>query len=689
MKSFALFGVSAAAASMLAGPAMAQQQTPATRNVREVVAQREVPMLRALAPAQTLKLSIALPLRNEAELDQLLQQIYNPQSPLFHKWLSVDEFTRRFGPADEDYQALVEFLKQSGMTVKATTPNRFLVDVDASVEQVNQVFHVNMGEYRHPTENRTFYAPDREPTLDLPVKIWHIQGLDNYSIPRPVLKRVTNAAVRTAASGSGPNGQFLGSDYRAAYYGGSALTGAGQSIGLYGLDYNVSDVQNYYRSVNQPFNASVVQNYSTDGTQNSCGSGCDDGEPVIDIIAALSMAPGVNSVIEYFGRGDMDVFNAMASANVAKQLSVSIGYSPADPSTDEPIFKEMAAQGQSIFIASGDSGAYTSGNIFEYPADDPYVTAVGGTDLTTNGPGGSWQSESSWVGSSGGVNSQNLPIPSYQQRAGVINGSNGGSTTLRNVPDVAAEGNTDNWTCMNGMACVGGWGGTSFAAPRWAGFMALVNQQAANNGDAPVGFLNPIIYGNGGANFHDITTGNDNNGTASNNAVNGYDLVTGWGSPKGQGLIDELAPPRSSGSLNGRHVVAPASSPGLVLDDNGGSTASGNRIQIWPTNGTGAQTWVFSSNNVKPAGYYNIAVSYGPDCATASGANSGSPVNLQPCNGSPAQAWQAVAAGSGYVFHPANNAGLCLDVQSAGTSAGTPVQVWSCNGTNAQHWSLQ
>ncbi len=145
----------------------------------------------------------------------------------------------------------------------------------------------------------------------------------------------------------------------------------------------------------------------------------------------------------------------------------------------------------------------------------------------------------------------------------------------------------------------------------------------------------------------------------------------------------------STTNLNGTHVLAPASSPGLVLDDSGASTATGNKMQIYSANGTAAQKWIFNNSGVQPAGYYNIAVSLGAYCATASGASSGSPVNLQPCNGSAGQAWQAGAAGNGYVLHPANNTGLCMDVQSAGTTSGTPVQVWTCNGTNAQNWSLQ
>ncbi len=143
-----------------------------------------------------------------------------------------------------------------------------------------------------------------------------------------------------------------------------------------------------------------------------------------------------------------------------------------------------------------------------------------------------------------------------------------------------------------------------------------------------------------------------------------------------------------STNLNGTHVLAPGNAQGLVLDDQSASTAGGNPIDIYAANGTGAQKWVLSNTNVQPAGYYNIASSLGSFCATATG-GSGSVVNLQPCNGSSGQAWQAVASGSGYTFHPASNTGLCLDVRSAGTTNGTLVQTWTCNSTSAQTWSLQ
>ena len=164
---------------------------------------------------------IALPLRNESELDDLLQELYDPQSPSFHQFLSVEEFTERFGPTEEDYAAVIRFAEQNGLTVTGTSPNRMVVDVTGSVADIERAFQVTMGSYQHPTEQRTFYSPDREPSPDLRFPLWHISGLDNFSIPRPAsLRREPKAKGGT--TGSGPSGYFLGSDMRVAYYGGSS-----------------------------------------------------------------------------------------------------------------------------------------------------------------------------------------------------------------------------------------------------------------------------------------------------------------------------------------------------------------------------------------------------------------------------------------------------------------------------------
>jgi subtilase family serine protease len=250
---------------------------------------------------------------------------------------------------------------------------------------------------------------------------------------------------------------------------------------------------------------------------------------------ASYMAPGLTNVIVYEGTNPNDVLNRMATDNLASQLSSSWGWSPISATTDQ-IFKQMVAQGQSLFQASGDSGAYTGGIM--PPADDPNLTVVGGTSLTTAGAAGPWQSETTWSGSGGGV-STTWPIPSYQQPA--LMTAARGSASMRNIPDVSLLADVQIFLiCNNGQ-----WievGGTSAATPLWAGFLALANQQVAANKQPRVGFLNPLIYAIGAGSsydndLHDITTGNN----GGFNALVGYDLATGWGSPAGQLLINNLA----------------------------------------------------------------------------------------------------------------------------------------------------
>ena len=208
---------------------------------------------------------------------------------------------------------------------------------------------------------------------------------------------------------------------------------------------------------------------------------------------------------------------------------------------------------------------------YVYPADDANVTVVGGTDLETDGAGGPWSSETAWSDGGGGYYTPDaIPIPSWQQLAGVITTTNDGSTTLRNSPDVAAEANFDFYVCADQTTCTANYyGGTSFAAPMWAGYMALVNQQAVANGNPTLGFINPIIYplglGSGyDTDFHDITSGS--NGYP---AVTGYDLATGWGSPNGTGLIDALAGTSSSPNFT---ISGSPTSVSVVQGNNGIST---------------------------------------------------------------------------------------------------------------------
>jgi subtilase family serine protease len=530
-----------------------------TQHVREANRSGEAALIARLPSNQVMSLDIVLPLQNQAELTAFVTALYDPNSPSYRQFLSVKEFSERFGPSQETYSAVVTFARANGFAVTGGSRDGMDVQVRGTVSVVEAAFHVMMGTYQHPTEDRTFYAADREPTTNLAFPLWHISGLDNYSIPHPMLVKKSDYAqahgispeeVEThATTGSGPAASFLGSDMRAAYYGGSALTGAGQNLGLFEyLGTDLTDLETYFSNVGQTNHVPITL-LSTDGTSTACehskaAGKCDDTEQTLDMTQAIGMAPGLASLVMYIGSTDTAIIGAMTSHSpLPTTIGCSWGWKPVDPTTLDPYFERMAAQGQTFFVASGDDSTWTKSGASEaWPADDANIVSVGGTDLITTGPGGAWMSETAWIDSGGGISPDKIAIPSWQQSAGVINASNGGSTKLRNGPDVSANADFTFYTCADQKACLANeYGGTSFAAPMWAGFLALVNEQLAANGKSPAGFINPAIYAHNltskySKDFHDITSGT----SGSYSAVTGYDLVTGWGTPK-DGLITTLA----------------------------------------------------------------------------------------------------------------------------------------------------
>src|ERR1035437_4120467 len=532
----------------LISSASAEPRPTLTPHVPDVVATGQAVRVGDLPPTQRLALAISLPLRNQSELDELLQQLYAPASPLFRQYLSVQQFTERFGPSWTDHDAVIDFARGRNLTVTKTRPNRLVIDLEAAVSDIEEAFHLKMGVYQHPTENRTFYAPDREPTLDLDIPVLHISGLDNFSLPVP--SSIRSMKATPLATGSAPGGEFAGRDMRAAYYGGT-LTGAGQSLGLVQFaGYEISDIQLYFKTLQQSWNVPII-GVSVNGAPLDCPyPQCDDKEQSLDIEMAISMAPGLSQLVVYVGNIDISIFAQMAADNTSKQLSCSWNWehTAGDQTSLDAIFAEMKAQGQTLFVATGDHGSQPISNskkIWTWPSDDPNVEAVGGTVLVTTSPGGAWKSETGWALSGGMPSEDGIPIPFYQKLKGVINATNHGSDRLRNIPDISANA-SNYYTCANTSCQPFGAGmsgaGTSYATPLWAGFMALANQQAAANHLPTVGFVNPVLYDIGIASiydtdFHDIMSGS--NGTYS--AVKGYDLVTGWGSPVGPELIDDLA----------------------------------------------------------------------------------------------------------------------------------------------------
>ena len=172
------------AVMMLTITARADSHLTMTRHVPEAVASGKARWVGPLLPTQRLSLAISLPLRNENGLNDLLQQIYDPSSPGYRHYLSVQEFTERFGPTAADYEAVRQFARSNGLAVVDIASNHMVLDVEGSAANIEKAFQVKMGLYQHPTEKRSFYSPDREPSLDLGVPVLHISGLDNFTLPR-------------------------------------------------------------------------------------------------------------------------------------------------------------------------------------------------------------------------------------------------------------------------------------------------------------------------------------------------------------------------------------------------------------------------------------------------------------------------------------------------------------------------
>lgn len=594
-----------------------------TRQVRKVVSNGQAKMIGRLPISRSMHLEIVLPLRNQTRLNTLLKQLYDPSSPAFHHFLSVAQFTAQFGPALSQYETVSSWAKSNGFEVGVRPANNRLVPITGTVATIDSAFHVSMSLYKRPSGKGTFFSPDREPMVNVSAPILYVAGLDNYSIPHPMyVHRSTASGYSETSTGSGPDSSFLGSDMRAAYYGGTVLNGSGESVGLVEfLGTDLSDLNTYYSNIGQTNNV-PIDLYSTDGTSTSCTenpNGCDDTEPTIDMTQALGMAPGLSRLVLYIGSTPAAILNAMASGydgSLDYSLSSSWVWHNTSINQIEGFFKQFATQGQSFFQAAGDDGAWTASLLSEgdvYPADDPYVISVGGTDLTTNGPGGSWSSASAWASTGGGISPDDFPIPSWQTT--LASTCTYCSQTYRNGPDVSANANQSFYVCADQAGCTANAvGGTSFAAPMWAGYVALANQDAQEGGGNTVGFIDPHLYSIGagsdyGSDFHDITTGCNNTYCATT----GYDLVTGLGSPNGINLICALtgvcpaATPYSSSSYSSTGGTDPT----IIFTETLYDSTPGAEI-FWTVPGCAGQT--SGSDPVSSGGSFTLTYIVPYDC---------------------------------------------------------------------------
>jgi kumamolisin len=508
-----------------------------------------------MASSEHLDLAITLPVRNEAGLDSFLEQLYDPESPAYGRYLSSGEFAAMFGATQADYAAVADWAASQGLTVTATYDNRLLLDVNGTVANVQRAFNVRLERYQART-GRAYYAPMTEPSVPTSMvgKISGIVGLDDAGFwQKHCIRNPHPAGKGDLASVTGLTPKSIATAYNI-----NGATGSGQTLGLFELDgYQPSDIATYVKTFG--IKAVPLQNVLVDKVRGGAGSGAD--EVTLDIELQNAIAPGAKKLYVYEGpnsnRGVIDTYTRIATDNLATSISTSWGEAE-DASgasvlkAEQTAFKQMASQGQSIYAAAGDAGAYDNGSTLSVddPGSQPYMCSVGGTTLKLSS-NGAYISESTWNGdgtlyggAGGGGISIEWAIPSWQ--SGVVSKASLGSTSMRNVPDVALDADPNTGYAIYVFGSWNEYGGTSCAAPLWAGFTALSNQQRAAKSKTNVGFSCPMLYKiatgkNYSKDFHDIA---DNSNNLYYPAVKSYDLATGWGSFNGANLLaDMLAQP--------------------------------------------------------------------------------------------------------------------------------------------------
>ena len=545
---------------LFAADAPAQRAAPsatASHSAPRAVAPSSAPVrLGPTDPARTLALSFPLRGRDSSSLSALLVAISDPRSPQYHHYLTAAEYAAAYGPSAAQRGAAVAALRALGLTITASGDASSLVKANGSVSQLEADFGVRLFDYRAADGTR-YVAADGVPRLPaaLAALVAGVVGLDT----RPVVARRSSKLSLAPQDVSG--GGLDPSALRAAYDVGpliqAGMDGSGETIAVAEIDrFRQSDVDIYDSAF--ALDSPPVQVVKVAG-----GSTTLSPEPVLDIEVLHAIAPKAQ-VIAYESGSDLgsltQMFDQIVSDNRAQIVSISLGacelgidQSSASGFLDslDTTFQRADAQGMTVLVSSGDSGAYGCQDnhlSVDLPASSPFVTSVGGTALFL-GSGNAYNREYGWEGpleasGGGGGVSQTYHRPSWQTGPGVDNSYSDGA---REVPDVSADADPltgyrvyySGDTGCSGNDCWTVVGGTSAAAPFWAGLIALANQQ----GHRKLGFLNPALYAigasgasAGGAPFHDVTGG----GNLYYQAAPGWDYSTGWGSPDAAVLVPML-----------------------------------------------------------------------------------------------------------------------------------------------------
>jgi kumamolisin len=490
--------------------------------------------------------------------------------------LSHKELAARHGANADDIELVEKFAHEAQLTIVESSLGKRRVVLMGTAEATSNAFGAELVCYKIEATGHNFRG--RTGALTIPAElngiVIAVLGLDTRPVAKPHIcrtKRVlSSAAASPAQAVAPPSGTFTPPQVAALYGFPSGITGAGQTTAIIELGggYSTADLQTYFSNlgVTQP-NITAV---SVDGGTNSPGASA-DGEVMLDIEVAGSIAPGANIAVYFAPNTDQGFIDAITDAvhdTARKPSVVSISWGAAEDSWTQQsqtamnaAFQDAAILGVTVTVAAGDNGSTDGvgdGNLHvDFPASSPYVLACGGTTL--QGSGSTISSEVVWneiannEGATGGGISDVFALPAYQSSAGVPAQPKTGFVG-RGVPDVAgdADPTTGYFILVDGQNEVVG--GTSAVAPLWAALIALINQQTGT----PVGFVNPALYGLKNS-FNDISAGNnDDSNLGYYSAQSGWDPCTGLGSPNGAAILAGLS---SSTATSEPRVPIPGSTP--------------------------------------------------------------------------------------------------------------------------------
>jgi kumamolisin len=459
--------------------------------------------------------------------------------------ISREEFAARHGADAGAIDQLKTFAKANNLTVLEVAPERRTVKLKGTAADMSKAFEVPFERFevegtRYRARTGAIHVPP-----ELAGSIEAVLGLDNRPHAKPHFRLHGASAPKAAAP---KPVSYTPRQVAQLYQFPLDATGAGQTIGILELGggYRATDLQTYFTSigVTEP---SVISVSVDNGANKPTNANSADGEVLLDIEVAGSVAPSAHIVVYFAPNTDNGFQDALTTAihdtaNKPSVISISWGGPESTWTAQSMTAMDTAAQaaamlGVTICVAAGDNGSsdgVTDGkNHVDFPASSPHVLACGGTNLQS--ANGVITSETVWNdgaqgGATGGGFSVQFPEPAWQVAAGVKPPTSG-----RGVPDVSGDADPESGyqVLVDGKSLV--IGGTSAVAPLWSGLIALLNEKIGK----PMGFFQPTLYGIAASAkaFHDITQGS--NGAFS--AGPGWDACTGLGSPSGENLLAALS----------------------------------------------------------------------------------------------------------------------------------------------------